>query len=282
MPRGRILNKKISYDEKVAKLSLGASLLYTWCIPHLDVKGRIYATPEILKGVVVPYVKELTLEKIKECLIELQNAEDEKGEKLVLIYGNCKYIQFNGFFKNQDVREDREAPSEIPNPKEFLDELEINQGQVGSNSGVGQEQLPSKSGVTQGQSKSKYKVKVNINIYSQNIFDYWNSKSSVLITHRQLTEKIETKIKSRLKENTEEEIKQAIDNYAEVLSHPEVYYFNYKWTLADFMQRGVDKFLSSADPLNNFKKKGDINAKNTGSAIRDIKYTPKQRNESTV
>lgn len=111
MPKGRMISKKISYDEKVALLSLPAKILYTWCIPHLDVKGRIYAEPQILKGIVVPYVKELTPTKIEKSIQEIAEAG------LADIYGsNKQYMLFKGFSKNQNLREDREAESEIPPP----------------------------------------------------------------------------------------------------------------------------------------------------------------------
>lgn len=115
MPKGRMLNRRISKDEVVAKLSIYSSLLYTWCIPHLDVEGRIEATPEILKGVVVPYRKDFTLKKIEECVKELTETP------LIIHYGdNHKYMQFNGFEKNQTLNKDREAPSEIPAPAKLL------------------------------------------------------------------------------------------------------------------------------------------------------------------
>ena len=125
MAQGRMLSKKISFDEKVAGLSLEATLLYTWCIPHLDCEGRIYAGAEILKGSVVPFIKPLTIQKIAKCVDELAQSG------LVLHYGNGhKYLQFNGFENNQNIRKDREAPSVIPSP-----EL------IGSRSGVGQGQI---------------------------------------------------------------------------------------------------------------------------------------------
>jgi len=51
MPRGRMLNKKISHDEKVAKLSLKATLFYTWCVPNLDIEGRIVSDRYNLKAI---------------------------------------------------------------------------------------------------------------------------------------------------------------------------------------------------------------------------------------
>lgn len=111
MPEGRMLRKKISRDEEVAKLSDKTIVLYTWCIPHLDVKGKILADAHILKGVVVPHLKNFTLKVIDKCVNEMGDSG------LVVVYGNGhKYMQFKGFNKNQKINEDREAPSEIPDP----------------------------------------------------------------------------------------------------------------------------------------------------------------------
>jgi len=128
MPKGRMLNRKISLDQEVAKLSKEANILYTWTIPHLDCQGKIHANPDILKGVVCPYLKYMTPKMIEKCLFELNDTP------LVIVYGNgCKYVKFLGFDKNQDIREDREAPSEIPDPTP--------------------EELQSKSSVTPGKDK---------------------------------------------------------------------------------------------------------------------------------
>ena len=160
MPRGRMLNKKISYDERIARLSVDAALLYTWCIPHLDVKGRIYGDACILKGLVVPYIDELTIDKIDKCIKEFV------GVDLVLHYGrDRKYMQFKGFDKNQKIYEDKESPSEIP--------------EHGSNSRVTLEELPSNSRVTLEELPSNSrlsKVKESkVNIYVQNFDEIWNA-----------------------------------------------------------------------------------------------------------
>ena len=111
MPRGRMLNKRISTDDKIAKLSLKATLFYTWCIPYLDFEGRILADVWSLKAI-FPFISEITPENIPYLVKELEQAN------LVIYYGNChhKYMQFNGFKKNQTLREGRESASEIPSP----------------------------------------------------------------------------------------------------------------------------------------------------------------------
>jgi hypothetical protein len=107
-----MLNKKISIDQEISKLSPETALLYTWCIPFLDVKGRILADIQVIKGVIVPYLDYMTHRKIKKCIEEITLKTD-----LVVYYGdNHKYMEFKGFLKNQTIREDRETPSEIPAP----------------------------------------------------------------------------------------------------------------------------------------------------------------------
>ena len=52
-----------------------------------------------------------------------------------------------------------------------------------------------------------------------------------------------------------EELKQAIDNYADVY-FSEQHWFTHKYPLADFMRdKDIRKFLDEADPINNFAYK---------------------------
>ena len=82
------------------------------------------------------------------------------------------------------------------------------------------------------------------------IFDFWNEQPK-LIHHAKLTDKQRTKIKSALKDYSLSEIQTAIGNYNTVLSRPDEYFFSYKWTIQDFMSRGLEKFLAEAEPLKN-------------------------------
>ena len=90
------------------------------------------------------------------------------------------------------------------------------------------------------------------NIYIA-IFDYWNSKK--IIVHKKLTDKIKRKISGALDTHSPDELKKAIDNYHTVLTSDK-YYWTYKWTLDDFLQRGVEKFLTDACFENYKKDKG--------------------------
>jgi len=96
----------------------------------------------------------------------------------------------------------------------------------------------------------KDKKDKNINNIYKVIFEHWNSKK--IVVHRSLTDKIKRKINSALKNYTVEEIKKAIDNYDTVLKG-EQYYWTYKWTLEEFLQRGFERFYTDAC-FENFKK----------------------------
>lgn len=85
------------------------------------------------------------------------------------------------------------------------------------------------------------------------ICSHWNEQG--VIIHRRFDERTKTQVRTRLKERTAEEITRAISNYAAVLKSPE-HLWSYKWTLKEFLQRGLDKFLDEATPMENFKIRG--------------------------
>ena len=86
------------------------------------------------------------------------------------------------------------------------------------------------------------------------IFNFWNEKN--IVNHRKLTDKMKRKIKSALKDYKLEEIKTAIDKYDTVLKD-EQYFWTYRWTLPDFLARGLEKFFDT--PVDNFLKQKESN-----------------------
>lgn len=112
MPNGRMLNKKISFDEKLCSLSPEIILIFTWIIPHLDVKGRILGDASYLKATIFPLIDKISVKKIQKSLKVLS-----ENDMILLYGGKIKYIQFNGFFKNQHINETKEAKSTIPDPE---------------------------------------------------------------------------------------------------------------------------------------------------------------------
>ncbi len=81
------------------------------------------------------------------------------------------------------------------------------------------------------------------------IFEFWNLQE--IIVHKKCDDKIKRVIKSSLRYFSYNKIKEAIENYTTVLKSDK-HYWTHKWTLVDFLKRGLDKFINEADPINNF------------------------------
>ena len=188
MPRGRMLNKKISSDEKIAKLSLKATLFYTWCVPNLDFEGRLMADVWSLKSI-FPFISEVTPKNIPRLIKELITAD------LVTYYGNSrhKYLQFKGFKKNQNLKEGREADSIIPPPTPE---------QLLSNSCITPDELPSKI--------REDKIREDKIRDTPLFWDYFLLKTQKKFI---LTDDRKTLIRRRLETHSLADLKKAVDNF---------------------------------------------------------------------
>jgi len=104
---------------------------------------------------------------------------------------------------------------------------------------------------------------INRDIYIV-LFEHWNSQN--IVVHKKLTDKMKTKLKAALNNYTEDDIKKAISNYSTVL-HDDRYYWTYRWTLEEFLQRGIERFLTDACFENYLKKteQRDKPSKTTGN-----------------
>lgn len=95
------------------------------------------------------------------------------------------------------------------------------------------------------------------------IFDFWNSQG--VWVHRQITDPIKIAIAKALKSYNEEEIRQAIVTYAEVLKDSR-YWWRHKWSLPDFLNRGMTKFCGNpVDIKQNYL--GDRNGQREASVM---------------
>lgn len=91
-----------------------------------------------------------------------------------------------------------------------------------------------------------------------NIYSFWNEQK--IKVHKKLTDKTKRKIITALKTYTEEEILQSITNYSTILNG-EGYYFNYRWTLEDFLSRGLEKFMGDVEMIReNYRDKRTVTA----------------------
>lgn len=94
-------------------------------------------------------------------------------------------------------------------------------------------------------------LKKEIDINIENIFNHWNDCK--IVVHRKITKDIEKAYKKVIKDYTVDEIKIAIKNYSKILKDDK-YFFKYKWSLDEFLTRGLTKFLDWKICSNNFIK----------------------------
>jgi DNA-binding PadR family transcriptional regulator len=127
----------------------------------------------------------------------------------------------------------------------------------------------------------------NLNIYNDDskqtdeqiiehpILTYWNQKN--IIVHKP-SAKINATIKKALKTFTEEQIKLYIDRYVKMVNDPN-YYFDYKWTLEEFLTRkkGISDFADDGLKWINYMQDQDKRSfkpkpKNRPISILDIDF----------
>ncbi len=152
MPDGRFLSKSIAHDLELNAVSLEADYLFARCIPHLDREGRMAGHPEQVKSITVPLRKEVSAEEVDRCLGELAEA----GLLLWYEVEGRPILEFPRFDRHQrGLRKDREAESIYPSSK--VQKAQPLTTLLRSNSGVGPEQVRSRSASTRPKS-SKVKL----------------------------------------------------------------------------------------------------------------------------
>lgn len=119
MPRGRVIDKRISRSEKFAKLRFERSrTLYCMALAHLDVDGRLWADPKEIKLDVCPLLS-WSHNQIVDSL------EDLVKVGLITVYGDknlsIPVLQYAAFHKMNKPRIRDEAPSRFAPPPKHHD-----------------------------------------------------------------------------------------------------------------------------------------------------------------
>lgn len=128
MAEGRMLKKAVSDSRRLAELKTdSARLLWTWILPYLDIEGRYFADPDLIKGKVVPRIKTFNANNIAEYLADMA----EVGLITLFEYDGEKYLEYRNFKKFQRLNPDRESKSQIPEPENSMSpQLVINEDYV--------------------------------------------------------------------------------------------------------------------------------------------------------
>jgi len=106
---------------------------------------------------------------------------------------------------------------------------------------------------------------------AKEIFDYWNSKKITIHKHATYLS-VKSILEKAIKQYGIEEIKESIDNYAEIIRHPKTW-FTYKYTIKAFFTRdnGIECWLSINKPHEKFLTKRTKN-ENEGIKAESNKY----------
>ena len=95
-------------------------------------------------------------------------------------------------------------------------------------------------------------TRIENDILLSEIFDYWNAKK--IIVHKELTDEFKKDIQKVLSETTADEIKKAMDHYAEMFHDKGYEFCNYKWGIHEFLTRkeGYKRFLDDGSKWLNY------------------------------
>lgn len=240
MAEGRMLKKEISDSKKLGELSSDKPrVLYFMMLPHLDIKGRLKADPQKIKGQIctmLPY----SVKSIQSALEALHKVG------LILLYHNneAQFLEYTRFGDFQKLYPDKEAESKIPAPTpEDYGELQ---------------RTPLK---VKGKEVKEKELKPKDNTI---VFDKWNSFKNVKKwkSHPKLLYETEQSIDEQLKRYSIDDLCAAVGNYAAVLNSPDHAVFNVgerswdkHWTLREFLTRGTktdrsEKYLYRFLPTN--------------------------------
>lgn len=107
-----MIDKEISSNVDLGRLSRDARLLYALSIVHADDEGRMRAEGVYLKGKVFPYDDDLTSTKVQ----ELRNQLASIGQITLYTKAGKEYLCHPNWDRWQPIRKDREKPSDCPAP----------------------------------------------------------------------------------------------------------------------------------------------------------------------
>ena len=250
MPRRRMVDPQIWRNRKFGKLSDAGRLLFIGIFSQADDDGRLKASPDFLMANIFPYDKDKTEENIH----QLRDQCAKLGLIRIYTNGNEEYLDIPGWLEHQQIRKDRYSASKLPS---FEESQEMTTTGKPSGNHLATNDQPNIIKSSLNKSKPPYippyQGETNKQSQEREIFDLWNSLG--VIKHRALTGDMTRAIKAASRDFSAAEISQAMKNYAHIVNDEQCY-FKYKWTLKDFLNRGLEKFVDLEVALNNYRKGG--------------------------
>jgi hypothetical protein len=168
---------------------------------------------------------------------------------LILDWKDHNYIRADRKVDSKYIDLIPEKPLEIAG-NQMTDKCQTNDGQMSAQVRLGKVSIGK---VSIGKDRLGKDIKEE-NSDLKEIIDFWNDKKIIIHTNNTVERNIKKKHLTIIKDIGKFGILRAIQNYKEVLESDN-YYWNHKWNLWDFIQRGADNFVDAADPLNNYRNK---------------------------
>ena len=233
----RIIKESICTSENLNDLSPEEEVFFYRLMVNCDDFGRLDARANVIRAKCFP----LKLDEVKDDQI-LQWLESLSNHNLLSVYsvnGSGKFLQIITWENHQQVRAKR---SKYPAPDNTCNQLIADDDNSPRNP-------------IQSLSES---LSESLSLF-QNIFNIWNEQK--IIVHKNLTPEINTAIKNALSHYSEDDLTETIKNYGLVVNSAD-YWFDYKWTLKDFLKRGIEKFTDLETAKSNYKV--EKNGESTG------------------
>ena len=112
MPRRRMIDPEIWFNEKFAKLPDPARLLFIGIFSNADDDGRLRASPKYLKAHIFPYDDDKGTREIK----QFRDLCVKLGLITIYSVNGSEYLELPGWLEHQQIRKDRYKPSALPSP----------------------------------------------------------------------------------------------------------------------------------------------------------------------
>ena len=161
----------------------------------------------------------------------------EKESAINATLGELKkfgYLRVDKLMPNQTMSGRIEYVYNIFESPEQAEEKQGVEKQALENQGVEFQALENQGQLNTNKQITNKSITNELNTNIKSVFDFWNSKN--IIQHREMTSGIEKQITKAIKEYGLDNLKEYINRYSKVY-HDKTYFFNTKWTLAEFLKQ---------------------------------------------
>jgi len=227
----KVIKDSIRNSKSLARCSFIAELNFPRFLLLSDDWGCFEIDLETIRGYLYPKrLKKVTLSKIAKWLKEYE----DNGMLFCWSNGERDFGYFVNYNNHSGEYLSRRHKRKTPEPPR----KELTQYQELMNKKFNLVQKTSKH------FKSSPNPNPNLNPIYIDVLNFWNSQEK--LSHHKLKGEIGNNIKKAIDKRLNEEVTKksiinAIKNYVKIVNGDE-YYFNYRWTLSDFLRRGFEKF----------------------------------------